>query len=274
MRVVRHHIRPLNNTVVNCTFDEHVMMTHSAFAASPSTAGFKVRANKAYILFHIERQLVNRSPVELPTSTTTDLLNQTSNTRHEKDHLHSWKLVVVMKLAAGLLWAAFVVTVVTGQPEVHFRPNTFTNLGADCGRAQQCSGSQQNFTLKFCPTSITLSEPLEISFGFTPLMDHKDGKACYKLYLDQSPDFVLLYDDCSSFNCGIINKRLPNICPFRKGVPAKGTATINLKDVTSFLPVGQFKLRAELISMSGEQFLCAELHFKIPPPSDYDDDYY
>ena len=79
MRVVRHHIRPLNNTVVNCTFDEHVMMTHSAFAASPSTAGFKVRANKAYILFHIERQLVNRSPVELPTSTTTDLLNQTSS---------------------------------------------------------------------------------------------------------------------------------------------------------------------------------------------------
>ena len=46
--------------------------------------------------------------------------------------------VVVMKLAAGLLWAAFVVTVVTGQPEVDFRPKKFTNLGADCGRAQQC----------------------------------------------------------------------------------------------------------------------------------------
>ncbi|KAI0219832.1 hypothetical protein LSAT2_028658 [Lamellibrachia satsuma] len=178
-----------------------------------------------------------------------------------------------MRLFAIHLVAALVMSTVSTSSELSedFKVERFNDLGRESGRARQCNGSKQNFTIEWSPKKVVLDGPLQISFTVTPLMDHTEGKTCVTAYLEQS----VLYNRCSSssFHCGEINTYFPNMCPFRKGVISKGTVEIDMKKLPLHPAPGNYKVVIKLLGLDGKEFLCAVLQVPIVSCAHGQEDY-
>lgn len=163
----------------------------------------------------------------------------------------------------GVCLAVMVQLCTSAQDTVYFEQLVQKTQTNDKGHMDNCGEPSHKFTLEWDPSAFVADETISLTFAFTPPADLESGTVNGTVWVEGVPDPII--QRTSNFDCGTIHQFVPNVCPFKQGVPIQLTRQVPLK-FPFFPPAGIYIVKVDIKNQDGSEFICMKGNIQVKNP--------